>query len=69
VYTWTDIALDFGVDPEGDRVYSTVNREEFERYRSRDYYDGTDLAHQIPLLVTVRDGVVVSVEERFMFTI
>jgi beta-lactamase regulating signal transducer with metallopeptidase domain len=69
VYTWTDTALNFVANPDGDRVYSTTNQAEFAGYRPMDYYESTERSHQIPLFVTVKDGVVLSVREEFALTI
>jgi hypothetical protein len=69
VYTWTDTAFNFVTNPDGDRRYSTTIQAEFASYRSQDYYDNTELSRQIPLFVTVQDGVVLSVRENFALTI
>lgn len=67
-YTFVDFNLLFVKDEEGDRLYTTSKKEEFLSHLSQAYSDSPP-AQRVPFFIEVKDGKVISITERFEFTI
>jgi len=71
IFTFVDLGLHFGVDPEGSRLYSTHTAEEFLVYHYSNFpfdYEGAPLYRRIPYFISVRDGRVLTLNESFWLT-
>lgn len=66
-YTFVDFNLQFVTDEDGDRLYTTSNKEEFIRHLS-DAYSDSPPAQRVPFFVEVKGGKVISITEKFEFT-
>lgn len=66
-YTFVDFYLLFVTDEDGDRLYTTSNKEEFIRHLSNAYSDSPP-AQRVPFFLEVKGGKVISITERFEFT-
>ncbi|PKM50969.1 MAG: hypothetical protein CVV02_08510 [Firmicutes bacterium HGW-Firmicutes-7] len=72
VYKFTDINLNFieESEAEGDRVYITTKKDEFLKHLSEYNLNDIPLSEQkIPYFIEVQDGKVISIEEKFEYTI
>lgn len=67
-YTFVDFYLLFVKDEDGDRLYTTSKKEEFLSHLSHAYSDSPP-AQRVPFFIEVKDGKVISITERFEFTI
>lgn len=69
-YTFTDVKLNFieESEAEGDRVYTTTKKDEFLRHLG-DLNDIPLLEQTIPYLIRIQDEKIISIEERFKYTI
>jgi beta-lactamase regulating signal transducer with metallopeptidase domain len=65
-YTFVDYNLLFVKNADGNRLYTTTKKEEFILHLNKSYSDSPP-AH--PFFVEVKDGKVISVTEKFEFTI
>jgi len=71
IFTFVDLNLHFGVNPEGNRLYSTTNPDEFLVYHYSNFpfdYEGAPLYRRIPYFITVRDGILLNLTESFWLT-
>lgn len=68
IYAFVDFHLLFVEDENGDRKYTTTKKEEFIQHLNTSYYDFPP-AQQVPFFVQVKDGKVITITERFEFTI
>ncbi|MDR7855409.1 M56 family metallopeptidase [Tissierella sp.] len=66
-YSFTDYNLLFVENPEGQRLYTTRNREEFMQHLTTSYTDDPP-AQKVPFFIEVKDGKVISIIEEFIFT-
>lgn len=68
VYTFTDVDLYFVKDSEGNRLYTTTKKDEFIKHLGK--LTSFPLSEQkIPYFIEVQDGKVISITEKFKFTI
>lgn len=67
-YTFVDFNLLFVKDEDGDRQYTTTNKAEFLQYLDTSYAD-YPRAHRVPFFIKVKNGKVISVTEKFEYTI
>lgn len=68
VYNFVDFHLLFVTDEDEDRAYTTTKKEEFIQHLSTSYSD-VPPAQKVPFFIEVKDGKVISITERFEFTI
>lgn len=66
-YTFTDFNLLFVEDAEGDRLYTTSKKENFIQHLKTSYSDEPP-AQKVPFFIEVKDGKVISITEKFLFT-
>lgn len=66
-YTFTDFHLLFVEDPDGDRVYTTTNKDHFIQHLHTSYSDEPP-AGNVPFFLEVKDGKVISITEKLIFT-
>lgn len=67
-YTFTDINLHFVKESEGDRLYTTAKKDEFIKHLGK--LNDFPLSEQkIPYFIEVQDGKVISITEKFEYTI
>lgn len=70
IYTFTDMALNFVKESEGDRIYTTTKKDEFLQHLGEYNLNEIPLSEQtIPYFIEVQDGKVISIEEKFKYTI
>lgn len=55
-------------DEDGDRLYTTTKKEEFILHLNESYSDSPQ-AQKVPFFIEVKDGKVISITEKFEFTI
>ena len=68
IYTFTDLNLDFVKESEGDRLYTTTKKDEFIRHLGK--INDFPLSEQkLPFFIEVKDGKVISITEKFEYTI
>lgn len=67
-YTFVDYNLLFVKNADGDRLYTTTKKEEFILHLNKSYSDSPP-AQKVPFFVEVKDGKVISITEKFEFTI
>ena len=68
IYTFTDVNLDFVKDSKGDRLYTTTKKVEFIKHLGN--LKDLPLSEQkIPFFIEVQDGKVISITEKFEYTI
>lgn len=67
-YTFVDNNLLFVKDEDGDRLYTTTKKEEFILHLNESYSDSPP-AQKVPFFIEVKDGKVISITEKFEFTI
>ncbi len=67
-YTFVDYNLLFVKDEDGDRLYTTTRTEEFILHLNESYSDSPP-AQKVPFFIEVKDGKVISITEKFEFTI
>ncbi len=67
-YTFVDFDLLFVKEDEGDRLYTTTKQEEFLKHLNNTYADRPP-AQRVPFFVEVKDGKVISITEKFEYTI
>lgn len=65
-YTFTDINLLFVEDADGDRLYTTTKKEDFIQHLNTIF--GRPAGGNVPFFIEVKDGKVVSITEKFIFT-
>lgn len=68
VYTFVDSNLLFVNNEDGDRSYTTTKKEEFIQHLSASYSD-VPPAQTVPFFIEVKDDNVISITEKFEFTI
>ncbi len=68
VYSFVDTNLLFEKNKDGDRVYTTTKKEEFILHLNTSYSDSPP-AQKVPFFIEVKDGKVISITEKFEFTI
>lgn len=68
VYTFVDFNLLFVEDEDGNRLYTTTDKDEFLLHLSTSYSDSPP-AQKVPFFVEVKGGKVISITERFEYTI
>ena len=66
-YAFTDYNLLFVENPDGDRLYTTTNKDEFIQHLTTSYSDNPP-AQKVPFYILVRDGKVINIIEEFLFT-
>jgi hypothetical protein len=70
VYKFTDLHLNFIEESEGDRVYITTMKDEFLKHLGEYNLNEIPLFEQrIPYFIEVQNGKVISIEEKFEYTI
>ena len=70
IYTFTDVNLLFVNEAESNRLYTTTKKEEFLQYLGEYNLNDTPLSEQkLPYFIEVRDGKVISITEKFKYTI
>ncbi len=67
-YTFVDYNLLFVEEEDGDRLYTTAKKEEFIQHLNISYSDSPP-AQKVPFFLEVKDGKVISITEKFEFTI
>lgn len=67
-YYFVDINLLFVKENDGDRVYTTTEKEEFLLHLNESYSDSPP-AQKVPFFIEVKDGKVISITEKIEFTI
>jgi len=68
IYTFTDVNLNFVKESEGNRLYTTTKKDEFIRHLGK--INDFPLSEQkIPFFIEVKDGRVISITEKFEYTI
>ena len=67
-YSFVDTDLLFVKNKDGDRVYTTTKKEEFILHLNNSYSDSPP-AQKVPFFIEVKDGKVISITEKFEFTI
>lgn len=67
-YNFIDSDLLFVENKDGDRKYTTTEKDEFIQYLNTSYSDSPP-AQNVPFLIQVKDGKVISITEQFEFTI
>lgn len=68
LYTFTDTDLYFVTDSQGNRQYTTSKKDEFLKHLGK-LNDFTLTEQKIPYFIEVKDGKVISITEKFKFTI
>jgi len=68
VYNFVDFNLLFINDEDGDSSYTTTKKEEFIQHLSTSYYDEPP-AQKVPFFIKVEGSKVISITEKFEFTI
>ncbi|NLK52416.1 MAG: hypothetical protein GX295_08240, partial [Syntrophomonadaceae bacterium] len=67
-YTFTDLSLYFVKESDGDRLYTTTKKAEFIKHLGK--LNDFPLSEQkIPYFIEVEDGKVISITEKFEYTI
>lgn len=70
VYKFTDVFLNFIEESEEDRVYITTKKDEFLKHLGEYNLNDIPIFEQtIPYFIEVQDGKVISIEEKFEYTI
>lgn len=67
-YTFVDVNLLYIAEEDGDRVYTTTKVDEFLHYLDMTYAD-FPRAQRVPFFIEVKDGKVISITEKFEYTI
>jgi len=67
-YTFTDLTGVFVKNEDDEKVYTTTKVEDFVKYLNETYSDSPP-AQNVPFFIEVKDGKVISVTEKFEFTI
>ena len=68
IFTFTDVNLDFVKKPEGDRLYTTTKKDEFMKHLG--VLNDFPLSEQkLPYFIEVMNGKVISITEKFKYTI
>lgn len=68
IFTFTDINLNFVRNADGDRLYTTTKKDELLKYFEKS--SESSLSEQnVPYFIEVRDGKVISITEKFKYTI
>lgn len=70
IYTFTDVNLLFVNEPESNRLYTTTKKEEFLKHLGE--YNSNDillLEQKLPYFIEVMDGKIISITEKFKYTI
>ena len=67
-YTFTDLDLYFVKESDGDRLYTTTQKDEFLKHLGK-LNDFPISEQKIPYFVEVKDGKVISITEKFEYTI
>jgi len=68
VYSFVDTNLLFVKNKDSVRVYTTTKKEEFLLHLNTSYSDSPP-AQKVPFFIEVKDGKVISITEKFEFTI
>lgn len=70
IYTFTDVNLLFVNEAESNRLYTTTKKEEFLQHLGQYNSNDTPLLEQkLPYFIEVLDGKVISITEKFKYTI
>ncbi|MDD2447744.1 MAG: DUF4825 domain-containing protein, partial [Tissierellia bacterium] len=70
IYTFTDMYLNFVDEPESNRLYSTTKIDEFLKHLGEYNLNDIPLSEQkLPYFIEVMDGKVISITEKFKYTI
>lgn len=67
-YIFFDYNRLFIKDEDSDRLYTTTKKEEFILHLNESYFDSPP-AQKVPFFIEVKDGKVISITEKFEFTI
>lgn len=70
IYTFTDVNLLFVNEAESDRLYITTKKDEFLKHLGQYNLNDIPLSEQkLPYFIEIRDGKVISITEKFKYTI
>ncbi len=70
IYTFTDVYHFFINEPESNRLYATTKKDEFLKHLGKYNLNDTPLSKQtLPYFIEVKDGKVISITEKFKYTI
>ena len=70
IYTFTDVNLLFVNEAESNRLYTTTKKDEFLKHLSEYNLNDIPLSEQkLPYFIEVKDGKVISITEKFKYTI
>lgn len=70
IYTFTDVNLLFINESESNRLYTTTKKDEFLQYLGEYNSNDMPLSEQtLPYFIEVKDGKVISITEKFKYTI
>ena len=68
IYTFTDVDLYFVNEPESNRLYATIKKDEFLKHLGK--LNDIPLSEQtLPYFIEAKDGKVISITEKFKYTI
>ena len=70
IYTFTDVDHFFITEPESNRLYTTIKKDEFLKHLGEYNLNDIPLSDQkLPFFIEVMDGKVISITEKFKYTI
>ncbi|WP_313233222.1 M56 family metallopeptidase [Tissierella praeacuta] len=70
IYTFTDVYHFFIADPKSNRLYTTTKKDEFLKHLEEYNLNDIPLLEQrLPYFIEVKDGKVISITEKFKYTI
>ncbi|NMA84993.1 MAG: DUF4825 domain-containing protein [Epulopiscium sp.] len=70
IYTFTDVYHFFINEPESNRLYTTTKKEEFLKHLGEYNLNDIPLSKQtLPYFIEVKDGKIISITEKFKYTI
>ncbi len=70
IYTFTDVNLLFVNEPESNRLYTTTKKDEFLKHLGEYNLNDVPLSKQtLPYFIEVKYGKVISITEKFKYTI
>ena len=68
VYTFTDYHLLFAEEPDGDRIYTTTEKEKYIQHLKTSFAVPFTGKIPYPVFIEVKNDKVVSLTEKFIFT-
>jgi hypothetical protein len=70
IYTFTDVYLLFTNEPEDNRLYATTKKDEFLKHLGEYNLNDIPLSEQtLPYFIEIKDGKVISITDKFKYTI